>query len=146
MFVDNLLIEARQRLVTIPENAFLIQVAALLHTGADLVVVCDATGRLAGVITKTDVVEQISRCHGSSCTVATKGAMKRDVLVCRTGERLSDVWEAMKVRGIKNVPLLDPDSRPLGVINARDLLQLLLKESEDDEAVMRDYVMGFGYR
>jgi CBS domain-containing protein len=59
---------------------------------------------------------------------------------------MSDVWAAMKERGIKNVPLLDQDSRPLGVVNARDLLQVLLKESEDDESIMRDYVMGFGYR
>ena len=72
--------------------------------------------------------------------------MQHDVLVCRTGERLSDVWDAMKARGIENVPLLDQDSRPLGVVNARDLLQMLLKESADDEGMMRDYVMGFGYR
>lgn len=52
----------------------------------------------------------------------------------------------MKQRGIKNVPLLDQDSRPVGVVTARDLLQALLTESEVDEGMMRDYVMGFGYR
>jgi CBS domain-containing protein len=146
MFVENLLSEARARLVTIAESASLIQAAALLHTGTDLVMVCHANGVLAGIITKTDVVGQISRCQGSSCTVLTALVMQRDVLVCRTGERLSDVWDTMKERGIKNVPLLDQDSRPLGIVNARDLLQMLLKESADDEAMMRDYVMGFGYR
>lgn len=146
MFAENLLVEARARLVIIAEEAPLIEAAALLHTGIDLVVVCSANGLLAGVVTKTDIVGQISRCHGSSCTVPTALVMQHDVLVCRTGERLSDVWDAMKARGIKNVPLLDQDSRPLGVVNARDLLQMLLKESADDEGMMRDYVMGFGYR
>lgn len=146
MFAENLLVEARARLVIIAEEAPLIEAAALLHTGIDLVVVCSANGLLAGVVTKTDIVGQISRCHRSSCTVPTALVMQHDVLVCRTGERLSDVWDAMKARGIKNVPLLDQDSRPLGVVNARDLLQMLLKESADDEGMMRDYVMGFGYR
>jgi CBS domain-containing protein len=146
MFVENLLPEARERLVTLAEGAPLIEAAALLHAGTDLVVICQANGLLAGIITKTDVVGQISRCQGSSCTVPAALVMKRDVLACRAGERMSDVWAAMKDRGIKNVPLLDQDSRPLGVVNARDLLQVLLKESEDDESIMRDYVMGFGYR
>jgi hypothetical protein len=34
---------------------------------------------------------------------------------------------------------------PLGVLNARDILQVLLQESEDKEAMLRDYVMGIGY-
>ena len=68
MFAENLLVEARARLVIIAEEAPLIEAAALLHTGIDLVVVCSANGLLAGVVTKTDIVGQISRCHGSSCT------------------------------------------------------------------------------
>lgn len=51
----NLLSEARARLVTIAESAPLIQAAALLHTGTDLLAVCHANGGLAGVVTKTDV-------------------------------------------------------------------------------------------
>jgi hypothetical protein len=30
--------------------------------------------------------------------------------------------------------------------SARDMLQALLKESNSEEAMMRDYVMGVGYR
>jgi CBS domain-containing protein len=146
MFVDDLLPKARGQLVTIAEDAPLIEAARLLHAGTDLLVACDEAGRLAGIITKTDVVGQIGRCLGSSCTAPVALVMIKGALTCRAGERSRDVWEAMKRRGIKNVPLLDPDSRPLGVVNARDLLQLLLKESEDDEGMMRDYVMGFGYR
>jgi CBS domain-containing protein len=51
----------------------------------------------------------------------------------------------MKERGLKNIPVVDQDSRPLGVLYARDILQVLLKESEDEEAMLRDYVMGVGY-
>jgi CBS domain-containing protein len=51
----------------------------------------------------------------------------------------------MKERGFKNVPVTDRDSRPVGVLNARDALQVLLEEAENEESLLRDYVMGIGF-
>lgn len=146
MFVESLLPAARERLVTIADDASLVQAAILLRSGTDLVIVNDAAGLLAGVITKTDVVDQISRCQGAGCAMAVSSVMTRDVLLCSTGDLLEDVWIKMNLRRLKNVPFVDRDSRPVGVLNARDLLQVLLKESVNEEAIMRDYVMGVGYR
>ncbi|MBJ6124838.1 CBS domain-containing protein [Microvirga splendida] len=146
MFVERLLPQARKRLVTIADDAPLIQAANLLRPGTDLVVVHGSTGILAGVITKTDVVSQISRCQGAGCTTAASLVMTRDVVHCQTGDELHDVWARMKERGLKNIPVVDRDLRPQGVLNARDMLQVLLRESENEEAIMRDYLMGIGYR
>ena len=38
------------------------------------------------------------------------------------------------------------NSIPLGVLNAGDALQVLLQDVQDEEAMLRDYVMGVGYR
>ncbi|MBM6581704.1 CBS domain-containing protein [Microvirga sp. BT689] len=146
MFVERLLPEARKRLVTIADDAPLIQAASLLRPGTDLVVVHGSTGILAGVITKTDVVSQISRCQGAGCTTAASLVMTRDVVCCQTSDKLQDVWARMKERGLKNIPVVDRDLPPQGVLNARDMLQVLLRESESEEAIMRDYLMGIGYR
>jgi CBS domain-containing protein len=145
MLVERLLTPARARLVTIADDAPMIEAAKLLRAGTDLVVVCGSAGLLVGVITKTDVVGQISRCQGASCTTAASLVMTRDVLLCRTGDWLRDVWARMKERSLKNIPVVDQDSRPLGVLNARDALQVLLEEVQDEEALLRDYVMGVGY-
>ena len=145
MLVKNLLPAARERLVTIVDDAPLIQAAKLLRTGTDLVVVCGSAGLLVGVITKTDVVSQISHCQGASCITAASLVMTRDVVVCRPGDWLHEVWSRMKERGFKNVPITDRDSRPVGVLNARDALQVLLEEVENEETLLRDYVMGIGF-
>ena len=71
--------------------------------------------------------------------------MTRDVIVCRPGDWLHEVWSRMKERGFKNVPVTDRDSRPVGVLNARDALQVLLEEVENEETLLRDYVMGIGF-
>ncbi|MEF2548200.1 CBS domain-containing protein [Aurantimonas sp. E1-2-R+4] len=137
---------ARQRLFCIELDAVLLQAARLLDNGRDMLLVCDAEGRLAGVLTKTDVVRQTGRCAGASCTAPVVESMTRDVTTAGADGWLHEVWELMKTRGFKNVPILDPDGKPLGVLNARDVLQMLLQEVQQEENLLRDYVMNIGYR
>lgn len=145
MFVERLLPTAREKLVTIADDAPLMEAANLLHKGTDLVIVCDSTGLMAGVITKTDVVGQMSRCQGTSRMMAASLTMTRDVVICRPDELLQEVWKRMKERKLKNIPVVDKDSRPVGVLRARDILQVLLDESNYEESMLQDYVMGIGY-
>lgn len=146
MFIDGLLPAARKRLVTLVDNAQVIEAAKLLgDAGTDILVVCGSDGLLAGVITKTDVVGQISQCQGCSCTTAVSSVMTQDVVVCRLGDRVDAAWSSMKDRGLKNIPITDHESRPVGVLNARDALQALLQEVENEESFLRDYVMTVGY-
>jgi CBS domain-containing protein len=146
MFIERLLPAARMRLVAIADDVALIEAAKLLRADTDLVVVCDSKGVLTGVITKTDVVNRISGCGGAACLTASSSVMSRDVLACHPGDLLQDIWSRMKERGVNNVPITDQDGRPVGVLNARDALQVLLQEAEDEESLLRDYVMGIGYR
>ena len=52
----------------------------------------------------------------------------------------------MKERRLKNIPVTDAESRPIGVLNARDALEALMLEVEQEETLLRDYVMCVGYR
>lgn len=146
LVVEQLLSKARERLATIAKDAPLIEAAARLRPRIELVIVCDAAGLLAGVITKTDIVNQISHCQGASCVTAAAIVMTSEVLLCRPADSLSDVWNRMKERGLKNVPVVDDESRLLGLLHARVILQVLLNDAKDTEAMLQDYVMGVGYR
>src|SRR5690606_18475702 len=111
-----------------------------------LVIVCDADGFLSGVVTKSDVVAQISHCLGASCTTGISSIMSRDVTFCRPTDWLHDIWDIMKERQLKNVPITDDAARPIGILNAREALQALMQEVEQEEMLLRDYVMCVGYR
>jgi CBS domain-containing protein len=135
---------AHSRLVTISVDALLVDVAKLLSdTQVSLVVVCDFEGAMVGVITKTNIVQQIGRCGASACTTAAADVMTRDVAYCRPTDCLPDV---LSTRGFIHVPVVDENSRPLGVVNARDALRALFAEEKYEESLLRDYVMGVGYR
>ncbi|MGC2083307.1 MAG: CBS domain-containing protein [Bradyrhizobium sp.] len=146
MIVDRLLAAARERLVMIASDAPLTAAAALLRDlDKDIVVVHDPEGRLAGIITKTDIVRQISRCQGAACMTAASAVMTQAVVFCRPSDLLREVWIVMKERHLKNIPILDQQSRPLGVLNARDALEALLEELQYEEVLLREYVTCVGY-
>lgn len=146
MIVERILPAARKRLVTIDDDAPLIAAATLLRDiDTDLVVVCGSDGLLTGVITRSDVVRQISHCQGASCMTAASAVMTKAVVSCHPGDYLRAVWSLMKERHLKNIPILDQSSRPIGVLNARDALEALLGEVEYEEDLLRDYVMCVGY-
>jgi CBS domain-containing protein len=145
VFVEQLLAVARARLVTIADDASLQAAARLLLAGTDLVVVCTNNGAVVGVITKTDVVARIGGCQGAACTTAAALVMSVDVLQCTPSDRVHDIWSKMRTRDLKNVVIADAEGRPLGILNARDALGVLLQEVKNEESLLRDYVMGVGY-
>lgn len=138
---------ARSRLATIGLDALLLDAAKLLgETQINLVVVCGRDGTLAGVITKTNVVRLIGQCCGSACNTLAADVMTPQVTSCRLADDLATVLTMMQERGFVHVPVLDEDSRPVGVINARDALRELMVEGAYEESLLRDYVLGIGYR
>ena len=137
MRVERVLPAASQRLITIGDDASLTDAAKLLREpDSDLVVVCNGDKRMVGVITKTDIVRQVGQRRESKSTTAASTVMTRTVVSCRPGDLLHDMWTIMKDRRLKNVPILDQNSRPIGVLNARDLLEALLKEVEHEETLL----------
>jgi len=147
MFAAHMLPPARERLATINAAAPVKEAADLMskpHT--DLVVVCGQDGSMVGVLTKTDIVGQIRQCIGGGCTAQVDTIMTHDVTSCGPDETLQDVWSVMKSRSLQRIPIIDENRRPIGIIYARDALQCLLGEVENDEALLRDYVMDVGYQ
>jgi CBS domain-containing protein len=150
IFVEKIVPVPRDRLVTIRDDSLLADAARFLdgrHINLVVVCDCDKGGAMTGIVTRTDVVRQISLFlgKGCGCTVPVAAAMTRDVIYCRPDDILQDVWSTMKERKLLHVPIVGKDFRPLGVINARDALLPLLEASEHEGALLREYVMGIGY-
>jgi CBS domain-containing protein len=146
MLVEGVLTLARKRLAVVGEDSPVIQAAGLLgnpHT--NLVVVCNPAGEMIGVMSKTDIVKHISHCHGHACAISVSDVMSRDVISCHSGDWLFDIWTLMKARTVQCVPVVGAGSKPLGILYARDVLQALLAEAQDEGELLRDYVMSIGY-
>ncbi len=147
MFVEQMLDTARGRLVVIDAGATVRQAAELLsQPHVALIVVRGPEGRMVGVVTKTDLVAQMSRCGAAACMARVDTIMTHDVVSCRGDELLHDVWSVIKDRGLLRIPVVDPEGMPIGILYARDALPNLLTEAEDEAKMLRDYVMNVGYQ
>lgn len=146
-FVEEIVPVAQQRLVTIRDDAPLLEAAKYLDgRHINLVVACDKDGAMVGIITRTDVVRMMAVCQGCGCTVPVATVMTKDVIYCQPTYLLRDVWTTMKENNLLHVPIVDENFKPLGVINARDALLVLMEKAEFESSLLRDYVMNVGYR
>lgn len=147
MHVEKILPNVQEPLEVIHEGAALVEAAARLRgPHANLVVVCDRDGAIRGVVTKTDLVDRMSECAGASCTRSAASVMSQEVVSCRPDATLREVWSVMRARGLKHMPVADADGRALGILSAREVVQALVDETEQEEQLLRDYVMCVGYR
>lgn len=146
ILVEHLLFSARERLETVSHDAALVEAARRLGASIDLVAVCDSESRLVGVVTKSDVVKRIGECQGASCAAPVAAAMTNNVICRRAGDWLRDTWSVMRESGLKNVPVVDEDGRPIGIVAARDAFEALLTDVEHEKTLLRDYVACVGCR
>ena len=138
---------ARSRLLTVAGDAVLAEVAALLLAAQiSVVVVCDAAGAAVGIITETILVRRLGLGQDDFFTTRADAVMTRDFTACIREDLLSEVLAMMHTRGLIHVLLLGADKQPLGVLNARDGLRVLLAAGNYEEELLRNYVMGIGYQ
>lgn len=145
-FVSSIEGLVQSRLAAVSADASIVDVALLLsdpHIG--LVIVCNADGAMQGVVSKTNIVQLISRHRDDILPAVADELMTRDVTSCLPTTSLADVLSLMEKRGFVNLPVVDEKLKPIGVVNAGDVFRTLLSAGKLDEAHLRDYVMGIGY-
>lgn len=52
---------------------------------------------------------------------------------CTVNDMLLDIWQVMKQRGVRNIPVVDEGMRAIGVLNARGALERMRDDSIYEE-------------
>jgi len=147
LLVKHILEPARRRLATLSCEAGVCEAAAILTNSATpLAVVCDGEGIAVGVIARIDVVKVLVGATVDALNARAEAMMTRGLVSCRADQPLQDVWKLMNERLLRCAPILDDSGRPVGIAHARDVAGGLLEEITYEELLLRDYVLGIGYR
>jgi CBS domain-containing protein len=145
--VQHILEDARKRLAVLGRDAPITAAAAILtNPNTPLVVVCDSEGVVVGVMSKSNIVRALAAAHGNAAKLKIGDVMTSLFLSCHVDHTLQRVWDTMKARAVRSVPVIDDSGRPQGLVHARDLVNALLKEVDEEEVLLRDYVLGVGYQ
>jgi len=97
------------------------------RTGAVMVV--DEAGRLVGIFTDSDLARLLEANRDAAINGPISDVMTRAPATVSAGELLSAACEALSRRKISELPVVDEDGRPLGLIDITDVVGL----SADDE-------------
>ena len=145
MIIKALRSKVSARLVAIPATDT-VQAAALAFADLNigLLVACDAEGHAVGVVSKSDLVRHMAAAGLVEAPLAA--VMTGDILHCGPDDDLHAAWQGMSARRLQNMPVLDADLKPLGVLDIRDALEVLFDQEQYQEQLLENYVAGVGYR
>lgn len=83
--------------------------------------VCDEKKSVVGVITDRDIVLRTVACNKDYKTTPVSEIMTTNVCTCRNSEDIEAAQEVMKKNQIRRIPIIDENSKMVGIITMGDL-------------------------
>lgn len=97
------------------------------RTGA--VILTDAASRLSGLYTDSDLARLLESRSESQLDTPISAVMTRNPTTVSPQMRLEDVVEILSARKVSEIPVVDAEQKPVGMIDITDVIGLLPKES-----------------
>ena len=112
---------------TLPEDAPLEEaVDALLATSQHDFPVLDASGNVAGILTRRDLIAALRK---SDTAIRVGDVMRRDIPTVTTGTRFEDAFRIMQECNCPAVPVLDGMKRLVGLLTPENVSELMMVQS-----------------
>ncbi|MCE5268498.1 MAG: KpsF/GutQ family sugar-phosphate isomerase [Planctomycetaceae bacterium] len=103
------------------------------RTGATMLV--DDQQCLAGIFTDSDLARLLERRGDADIDRPIRLVMTADPLRVQAGSRMTEAVAIMAARRISELPVVDADGKPVGLIDVTDVVALLPKDPDAAEAI-----------
>ncbi len=110
--------------VTVSEETTLDEAASILwEKNIGSVIIVNKLGNMAGILTERDMLFAVTKgLTGRSVPVSS--IMSQTSLLASPNENVATVLDRMIKGGVRHLPVVDKDARPLGMISMRDLISI----------------------
>ena len=98
----------------------------MYEAGVGSVIVVDGEGRVAGILTSRDTLRLLAT-GVAARNPRVDDVMSINVVTASRDETLGAIAERMRETGVRHIPVVDEDGRPLGIITQTDLLRHLVE-------------------
>ena len=93
----------------------------------------DAAGRLSGIFTDSDLARLFEQRRDADLDAPIASVMTRDPLTVSHGNLMSDAVALMAQRKISELPVVDDEGRPMGLIDVTDVVGLFPASGDVEE-------------
>jgi CBS domain-containing protein len=130
---ERLRVLSRRQPVTVAPGTSLAEcLRAIQRTGTgDSVFVCDATGRLVGVLTERDIFARIVG-GKIDLTQPVESLMTSEPRTFDLDQTIRDAIDLMQTGRHRNVPVVDDDGRLVGVVRQADIIKYLAESFPEE--------------
>jgi CBS domain-containing protein len=97
---------------------------------------------ISGLIAERDVIRRIGGVQVDLSQVPVSDVMTREVIVCTPADSLNAVRAIMRTQWIRQLPVVDPGGKLLGIISLGDLNAFLISEEDVQISYLHDYIQG----
>jgi CBS domain-containing protein len=101
-------------------------------------VVCDAKGRIMGVVSERDIVNGLSQYGKGAMDMPVRNVMSSPVLTCKPADTAREVLHLMNGRRIRHLPVVEGDEL-VGIVSIGDAVNHRLQQTQLEMGVLRDF-------
>ena len=140
MQVENILQAKGHDVVTVAATAPISAAVDLLntrHIGA--VVVVDASGNVAGILSERDVVRHLGTDWGTLPNKPVSDIMTKNVITAPSGTSVAELMERMTEHRIRHIPVVD-NGNLVGIVSIGDVVKRKIEETEQEALALKEYI------
>lgn len=120
-----------------PEHSVADAAALLTNKKVGVAVVCDAKGKLQGVLSERDIVKGLSQYGKAALEMPVRNVMSSPVVTCAPGDSVKTIMGVMTERRIRHLPVVEKDEL-IGIVSIGDAVNFRLTEAQMEMNVLRD--------
>ncbi len=140
MQIENILQSKGTAVHTVTAGAPLSEAVQLLNThkiGA--VVVVDAKGGVAGILSERDIVRRLGTDPAKLLASPVRTAMTAKVITATRAHTVSDLMELMTRHRIRHIPVVE-GTKLVGIVSIGDVVKRKIEETEQEALALREYI------
>jgi CBS domain-containing protein len=142
MRIADVLARKGTSVLTVPPEAPITELLAVLaERNVGAAVVCEGD-RLAGIVSERDVVRHLHQRGADLLGAPISEIMTTVVATCRGHEDVQDLSRTMTERRIRHVPVVDDDGKLTGIVSIGDVVKTRIDQLEEHRNQLEAYISG----
>ena len=105
------------------------------------VVVVDAKGQVAGILSERDIVRRLDDDPVKLLASPVRNAMTAKVITTTSAASVSDLMEQMTRYRIRHIPIVD-GGKLVGIVSIGDVVKRKIEEAEQEALALKEYIAG----